>query len=176
MLSRSELREKAMTIIYQISLYKKNKMEFDVDSVIKENLEVDNEFVKDLVYGVITSYDELGELANKYLKNWTIDRLDMTGASILRIALYEIKYMDTPDVVFLDPPRNGFTASFMEALSKLKPSRIIYVSCNPFTQARDLKVIEKYYSIEEIQPVDNFPFTDELECIVSLKRKQTQRR
>lgn len=84
--------------------------------------------------------------------------------------------MDTPDVVFLDPPRNGFTASFMEALSKLKPSRIIYVSCNPFTQARDLKVIEKYYSIEEIQPVDNFPFTDELECIVSLTRKNTQRK
>ena len=102
MLSRSELREKAMTIIYQISLYKKNKMEFDVDSVIKENLEVDNEFVKDLVYGVITSYDELGELANKYLKNWTIDRLDMTGASILRIALYEIKDMDTPDVVVIN--------------------------------------------------------------------------
>ena len=102
MLSRSELREKAMTIIYQISLYKKNKMEFDVDSVIKENLEVDNEFVKDLVYGVITSYDELGELANKYLKNWTIDRLDMTGASILRIALYEIKYTDTPDVVVIN--------------------------------------------------------------------------
>ena len=102
MLSRSELREKAMTIIYQISLYKKNRMEFDVDSVIKENLEVDNEFVKDLVYGVVTSYDELGELANKYLKNWTIDRLDMTGASILRIALYEIKYMDTPDVVVIN--------------------------------------------------------------------------
>ena len=102
MLSRSELREKALTIIYQISLYKKNKMEFDVDSVIKENLEVDNEFVKDLVYGVVTSYDELGELANKYLKNWTIDRLDMTGASILRIALYEIKYMDTPDVVVIN--------------------------------------------------------------------------
>ncbi len=102
MLSRSELREKAMTIIYQISLYKKNKMEFDVDSVIKENLEVDNEFVKDLVYGVVTSYDELGELANKYLKNWTIDRLDMTGAAILRIALYEIKYMDTPDVVVIN--------------------------------------------------------------------------
>ena len=77
-------------------------MEFDVDSVIKENLEVDNEFVKDLVYGVVTSYDELGELANKYLKNWTIDRLDMTGASILRIALYEIKYMDTPDVVVIN--------------------------------------------------------------------------
>ena len=83
-------------------VYKKNKMEFDVDSVIKENLEVDNEFVKDLVYGVVTSYDELGELANKYLKNWTIDRLDMTGASILRIALYEIKYMDTPDVVVIN--------------------------------------------------------------------------
>lgn len=91
-----------MTIIYQISLYKNNKMDFIVDDVIKENLEIDNEFVKDMVYGVVTTYDELTDEANKYLNNWTIDRLDLTGASILRMSLYEIKYMDTPPVVVIN--------------------------------------------------------------------------
>ena len=102
MANRSELREKIMTIIYQISLYKKNKIDFDVDSVIKENIDVENEFVKDMVYGVLTNFDELTEIANKYLNNWTIDRLDLTGASILRMAIYEIKYMDTPKVVVIN--------------------------------------------------------------------------
>ena len=82
--------------------------------------------------------------------------------------------LDTPDVVFLDPPRSGFSGSFMQALEKLGPQKIVYVSCNPVTQARDLKVIESNYRIEKIQPVDNFPFTSELECIVSLTRKNTQ--
>lgn len=82
--------------------------------------------------------------------------------------------LDTPDVVFLDPPRSGFSGSFMQALEKLGPQKIVYVSCNPVTQARDLKVIESNYRIEKIQPVDNFPFTSELECIASLKIKQTQ--
>ena len=54
MANRSELREKIMTIIYQITLYKNNKMNYNVDDVIKENIEIDNEFVKDMVYGVIT--------------------------------------------------------------------------------------------------------------------------
>lgn len=102
MANRSELREKVMTIIYQISLYKKNKIDFNVDDVIKENCEVENEFVKDMVYGVVTNYDELNELANTYLSNWKIDRLDLTGASILRMAIYEIKYMDTPKVVVIN--------------------------------------------------------------------------
>ena len=82
--------------------------------------------------------------------------------------------LDTPDVVFLDPPRSGFSESFMQALEKLGPQKIVYVSCNPVTQARDLKVIESNYRIEKIQPVDNFPFTSELECIVGLTRKNTQ--
>lgn len=80
--------------------------------------------------------------------------------------------MDTPDVVFLDPPRSGFSDSFMKSLSKLSPDRIVYVSCNPVTQARDCKVIEKYYQIEKIQPVDNFAFTAEIENIVLLKKRK----
>ena len=102
MANRSELREKIMTIIYQITLYKNNKMNYNVDDVIKENIEIDNEFVKDMVYGIVTEFDSLTEIANKHLKNWTIDRLDLTGASILRMAIYEIKYMDTPKVVVIN--------------------------------------------------------------------------
>ena len=102
MINRSKLRETIMTIIYQITLYKKNNMEYNVVDVIKENLEIDNEFVKDIVYGVVTSFDELTDEANKYLKDWTIDRIDATGAAILRMALYEIKYTDTPNVVVIN--------------------------------------------------------------------------
>lgn len=102
MANRSELREKIMTIVYQITLYKNNKMEYNVDDVIKENLEIDNEFVKDMVYGVVTEFDNLTKKANEYLTNWTIDRLDLTGASILRMAIYEIEFMDTPNLVVIN--------------------------------------------------------------------------
>ena len=102
MANRSELREKIMTIVYQISLYKKNKIEFDVDSVIKENMDVENEFVKDMVYGVVTNYDELTEVANKYLNNWTIDRLNKVDQAILFIGIYELMYTDIPSVVAIN--------------------------------------------------------------------------
>ena len=102
MATRSELREKVMTILYQIELYKKNKIEYDVDKVIKENVEIDNEFVKDMVYGITTTIDELDEIANSHLDNWTIDRLDSMGRAILRMGIYEIKYMDTPDLVSIN--------------------------------------------------------------------------
>lgn len=102
MANRSELREKAMTIIYQITLYKNNNMKYDVEEIIDDNLEIDNEFVKEIVYGVVTYFEELTTIANNHLNNWTIDRLDLTGASILRMALYEIKYTNTPPIVVIN--------------------------------------------------------------------------
>ena len=60
------------------------------------------EFVKDMVYGIVTNFDELTNIANNYLKDWTIDRLDLTGGAILRMAIYEIKYMDTPNIVVIN--------------------------------------------------------------------------
>ena len=100
--SRSELREKIMVILYQIDIYNERKVPYEVDEVIKENIEIDNEFVKDIVYGVITYKSELDSIANSLMKNWTIDRLDKSGASIMRMALYELKYMDTPEVVVIN--------------------------------------------------------------------------
>jgi len=101
--TRSELRETAMVILYQIDILKSNKVEYDVESIITENLEVDNEFVRNLVYGVITHLDTLDEIANSHMKNWTISRIDKTGAAILRIGLYEILYEeDTPNIVAIN--------------------------------------------------------------------------
>jgi len=101
-MNRSEARKIIMTILYQIIVYEKNKMMYDVEDVIKENLEVDNEFVKEIVYGVITYKNDIDELANKYLKNWTIDRLGNTDIAILRMGIYELMYTETPNVVCIN--------------------------------------------------------------------------
>lgn len=101
-LTRSELREKCMVILYQNDVLYKNKNDGDIDAIIKENLEIDNDFVKEIVYGVVTHFNELDQMCNKYMKNWSIDRIDKTGAAILRIATYELKYTDTPPVVIVN--------------------------------------------------------------------------
>ena len=99
--TRSELREKIMTILYQINVYQQHKIAYDIDEVINGILEVDNEFVKDAVYGVMTNLDYIDSLANKYLNNWTIDRLGFTDQAIIRLSIYELMYTNTPDVIFI---------------------------------------------------------------------------
>ena len=101
--TRSELREKVMIILYQIDIMKNQKIEYNVEELIKDNLEIDNEFVRDVVYGVITHKEEIDELANKHMKGWTIDRIDKTGAQILRMGIYELLFSeDTPDIVAIN--------------------------------------------------------------------------
>jgi len=101
-LTRSQLREKIMTILYQINVYNTNKIDYNVDDIIKEVNPIDNEFVKDVVYGVITKKEEIDELANKYLNKWTIDRLGNTDQSIIRMAVYELLYTNTPGIVVIN--------------------------------------------------------------------------
>lgn len=101
-MTRSELRVKIMTILYQINIYAKNKIDYQVEHVIKEVLEVENEFVKDVVYGVITYQNEIDAIANRYLNNWTIDRLGNTDQAILRIGIYELLYTSTPEIVAIN--------------------------------------------------------------------------
>lgn len=101
-LTRSQLREKIMTILYQKSVYEAQKMEYDIESIINENMEIENEFVKELVYGITTHEVEIIKLANKYLTDWKIDRLDKAGQAILKIAIYELKYTETPQIVVIN--------------------------------------------------------------------------
>lgn len=100
--SRSELREKIMTILYQIEMYNRNKFEYKIEDIIKENINISNDFVNKIVNGVIEKHKELDEKANKYLTDWTIDRLDNLGATILRMSIYEILYTDTPKIVVIN--------------------------------------------------------------------------
>ncbi len=100
--NRSELRKKIMTILYQINIYKSNKINYNVLDVINEVMEIDNTFVKEIVLGVEEKQTELDEIANKHLKDWTIDRLGFTDAAILRMSLYELLYTDTPNIVCIN--------------------------------------------------------------------------
>lgn len=75
------------------------------------------------------------------------------------------------DVVFLDPPRSGSDEAFLRSLCALGPKRVVYISCNPQTQKRDLAVLAAGgYRVEAIQPVDMFPQTGHCECIASLSK------
>ena len=101
-LNRNEARIKAMTILYQINLYKKNKINYTKEELINKNLEEKDEFVNTLVDGVLDKEEELDKLANTYLNNWNISRLGLTDQAIIRIALYELLYTDTPPKVCID--------------------------------------------------------------------------
>lgn len=100
--NRSELRRKCMTILYQMTIYDKNHTPYNVDEVINEVSPIDNEFVKEIVYGVLTYKNEIDDIANKYLDGWTIDRLGNTDMAILRMEIFELLYTDTPDVVAIN--------------------------------------------------------------------------
>ena len=77
-----------------------------------------------------------------------------------------------PQVIVVDPPRSGCERPVLETISRLQPRRVVYISCNPATLARDLAVLQEFgYITREIQPVDMFPQTAHVECTVLLKRK-----
>lgn len=73
-----------------------------------------------------------------------------------------------PDVMIVDPPRAGMHADVVDVIMRAHPKRIVYVSCNPATQARDLALLDPLYSVEAVQPVDMFPHTHHVENVVKL--------
>ena len=75
----------------------------------------------------------------------------------------------TPDIIVTDPPRAGMADKVIEQLKKIKAKKIIYISCNPATQARDLQLLNDLYEVVAVQPVDMFPHTQHVENIASLK-------
>jgi len=77
----------------------------------------------------------------------------------------------TADVIFIDPPRKGCDNTALETILNIEPKKIVYVSCNPASLARDLKTLEEKYKIEKLAICDMFPFTHHVECVTSLKLK-----
>jgi len=79
-----------------------------------------------------------------------------------------------PDVIITDPPRAGMDAKVVEVILAASPERIVYVSCNPATQARDLQLMQNQYEVKEVHPVDMFPHTHHVENVVLLEKKIRQ--
>lgn len=83
------------------------------------------------------------------------------------------KKRDNPTVIFVDPPRKGLDTNTINNILNLETPRVVYISCNPATMARDLKLLEEKYNIVKIQPVDMFPYTSHVECVTVLYAKET---
>jgi 23S rRNA (uracil1939-C5)-methyltransferase len=83
-----------------------------------------------------------------------------------------IKKHGKPDVVFTDPPRAGMHEDVVKTLLLLEAPKIVYISCNPATQARDLYLLKEKYNVTAIQPVDMFPHTHHIECVARLELKK----
>ena len=97
-----------------------------------------------------------------------IDNIDIIEADCTE---YINKELPRFDVVIMDPPRKGSTPEFLSAIKKIKPSRLVYISCEPSTLARDLEILSDTYDIEFVQPVDMFPRSFHIENIASMKLK-----
>ncbi len=76
------------------------------------------------------------------------------------------------DVLFMDPPRSGSDQAFLDAVARIRPRRVVYISCNPETLVRDLDILgKKGYRVDKCVAVDMFPYTESLEAVVALSRK-----
>jgi len=102
MKNRSELREIIMKVIYQTYIMEKTKLGYDLGSLIKEQLEVENDYVNSCVNGIISNQKDIDKLANKYLNDWTVDRLNNVDRAILSLGIYELKYTDIPSIVAIN--------------------------------------------------------------------------
>ena len=76
-----------------------------------------------------------------------------------------------PEVMIIDPPRAGMHEDVVKVILNAEPQRLVYVSCNPATQARDIAMLDEKYRVMEIQPVDMFPHTHHVENVALLEKK-----
>ena len=102
MKNRTLQREDIIKILYLIYLYDKTKISYVLDDLINENTDNASDFIILSVNEVIKYEKEIKELANKYLKDWTIDRLSLVDKAILSLGIYELIYTDTPDIVCIN--------------------------------------------------------------------------
>ena len=102
MKNRSELREIIMKVIYQVLILKASNLEVEVDNLIQEQLEIENTFVKDTVYGILKNQEDITALANQHMKDWELTRLNKVDQAIILLGIYELLYTETPSVVAIN--------------------------------------------------------------------------
>lgn len=102
MKNRSELREIIMKVLYQVFILEESEIEFNVNNLIKEQLEVENEFLSNTITGILENKESIYNDANKYLNSWPMDRLNKVDQAILALGIYELKHTETPPVVAIN--------------------------------------------------------------------------
>lgn len=124
------------------------------------------------VYGIEIVEDAVKDaIQNAKLNN--VENVEFTAGQVEEVVPYLYKKGIKADVVVVDPPRKGCNQILLNTLVDMQPARIIYVSCNPSTLARDLKYLdENGYKAIEAQPVDMFPHTSHVECVVRIQCKK----
>lgn len=102
-----------------------------------------------------------------------IDNTEFFAGDMKNILTDEfIRQHGRPDIIITDPPRAGMHADVVKVIMNAAPKRIVYVSCNPATQARDLALLDSDYKVAQVQPVDMFPHTPHVENVVQLVRRE----
>ncbi len=102
MKNRSNLRDIIVKILYQVYIHDKGNINYDIEELIKENIEYQDEFVITSVNNILSKQKEIDKLANNHLKNWTIDRLSVVDHAIISLGIYELKYTDVPNIVCIN--------------------------------------------------------------------------
>ena len=134
-LTRTEAREKIMVILYQLDFYVKEKIEYNLEDVFKENLEMDNTYVRDVVNGVIEKMESIDKVISKFLENWDLDRLGKTDKAILRLGAYELIHYDTPKVVVINEA--------VELAKKYSDDKVVKLINAVLDKIRDNEVIDE---------------------------------
>jgi 23S rRNA (uracil1939-C5)-methyltransferase len=123
------------------------------------------------VYGVEIVEEAIDDARRNALLNGISNVQFAAGAAEVVIPEWRRQGI-APDVIVVDPPRKGCDAALLATILEMRPARVVYVSCNPSTLARDLRVLEDGgYRTAQVQPVDMFPHTTHVECVVSTYRK-----
>ena len=126
------------------------------------------------VYG-IEIVKEAVEMAKENAKNNHIENAEFFDGDVevvLDDMIHNKKII--PDIVMFDPPRKGLDKKSIHNILKIKPKKIVYISCNPATLIRDLSDFEDLYEVKSITPVDMFPFTSHVECVALMGRKDNE--
>lgn len=118
------------------------------------------------VYGIEVVEDAIKD-AKENVKINGINNVEFLAGDVEKI-LPELLKRVIPDVVFVDPPRKGLDQNTIKNIMKVNPEKIVYISCNPATLARDLRLLGEKYEVKKVQPVDMFPYTTHVECVALL--------
>ena len=124
------------------------------------------------VYGV-EIVEQAIEMAKENAKENKIDNTHFIAGDteVVLTDLIEKQHI-MPDVIIVDPPRKGLDKTSINNILKVKPRRVVYISCNPASLVRDLRMLEDIYEVKMVQPFDMFCFTSHVECVCVLKLRE----